>query len=57
MKDNDSGSGKVKLATPKTQESATYLNTEPHFAAVEFLGKLDPSLPVHFIFGEDYDLM
>ena len=57
VEENGVETGKVALATPKAQESAAFVNIEPHFVVVEFLRTLDRSLPIHFVLGTDHDVM
>ena len=57
VEENGVKTGKVALATPKAQESAAFVNIEPHFVVVEFLKTLDRSLPIHFVLGTDHDVM
>lgn len=49
--------GPVTWKCTKVHEAAKFHEWEPMFMAVEFIGKACLSLPFHFIFGAEQDVV
>ena len=50
-------STKVTLCCHKDHERRAYVQDEVYFYVIEIIKKLSPSVKIHYIFGERFDLM
>ena len=57
VEENGTSVSKVRLACAKEHEQCAYVQDEVYFEVVERIVATDQTLPVHYIFGDRFDVM